>query len=200
MIKNVIFDIGNVLADFRYRDYMQKDLGFSGELTELFVERLVMNELWNEFDLGVKDSEVIINEMKAAVSEYPEEAAVFFDHIEDIAASYPYSYDWLKELKDRGLGVYLLSNYPRDVFTIHEKKHFRFTELADGKVVSGFERMSKPDPRIYELLLTRYGLKAEECAFIDDRQINIDAACALGINGILFKSYEQAKEDLALIL
>jgi putative hydrolase of the HAD superfamily len=200
MIRNIVFDIGMVLADFRWKEYMLRDLGFAPEVMETFVKRLVLDPVWDEFDLGVRPTEEIITEMKERLPEYPKERELFFLHIEDIAASYPYSEPWIRELKERGYAVYLLSNYPRDVFRIHEKKHFGFAALVDGKVVSGFERLSKPDPAIYRVLLDRYALKAEECVFLDDRQVNIDTALSLGMQGIVFTSYEDARVRLEELL
>ena len=196
MIRNIVFDIGMVLADFRWKEYMLRDLGFAPEVMETFAERLVLDPIWDEFDLGVRPTEEIIAEMKERLPEYPKERELFFSRIEDIAASYPYSEAWIRELKERGFAVYLLSNYPRDVFRIHEKKHFGFAALVDGKVVSGFERVSKPDPAIYRILLERYGLRAEECVFLDDRKVNIDTALTLGMQGIVFTSYEDARGRL----
>lgn len=196
MIRNVVFDIGMVLADFRWKEYMLRDLGFTPEVMETFAERLVLDPIWDEFDLGVRPTEEIIAEMKEQLPEYPKERELFFSRIEDIAVSYPYSEAWIRELKERGFAVYLLSNYPRDVFRIHEKKHFGFAALVDGKVVSGFERVSKPDPAIYRILLERYGLRAEECVFLDDRKVNIDTALSLGMQGIVFTSYEDARGRL----
>ncbi len=200
MIRNVVFDIGMVLADFRWKDYMEKDLGFSPDAVRAIAERLVLSPLWDEFDLGVRPAKEIIAEMKEQLPEYPRERELFFSRIEDIAVSFPYSEAWIRELKERGYAVYLLSNYPRDTYRIHEKKHFTFAALVDGKVVSGFERVSKPDPAIYRILLERYHLKAEECVFIDDRQVNIDTALALGMQGIVFTSYEDAKFKLDALL
>ncbi|MCR4640998.1 MAG: HAD family phosphatase [Lachnospiraceae bacterium] len=196
MIRNIVFDIGMVLADFRWKEYMLRDLGFAPEVMETFAERLVLDPIWDEFDLGVRPTEEIIAEMKEQLPEYPKERELFFSRIEDIAASYPYSEAWIRELKERGFAVYLLSNYPRDVFRIHEKKHFAFAALVDGKVVSGFERVSKPDLAIYRILLERYGLRAEECVFLDDRKVNIDTALSLGMQGIVFTSYEDARGRL----
>ena len=200
MIKNIVFDIGMVLADFRYEAYMREDLNFPERVVQIFAERLVRNEIWDEFDLGVRETEDIIAEMKARVSEYPVEAELFFDRIEDIIRTYPYSKPWVQELKRRGYKVYLLSNYPRSTYIIHEKKHFDFAPFVDGKVVSGFERISKPDPAIYKLLFKRYMLDPGEFVFIDDRQVNIDAAVAEGMKAILFTTYEDASERLERML
>ncbi|MBR6850495.1 MAG: HAD family phosphatase [Lachnospiraceae bacterium] len=200
MIRNIVFDIGNVLAAFRWEDYIRYDLGYPEEIAKVFGERFIVHPLWDEFDLGVRETNDIIADMKATVPEYRDEVNVFFERIADIVETYPYSRKWIGELKDSGYRVYLLSNYPRETFRLHERLKFDFTDLVDGKVVSGFERMSKPDPRIYRLLLDRYRLKAEECVFLDDRQVNIDTAIRLGMQGILFTGYENAKPKLEKIL
>ncbi|HPF28965.1 MAG TPA: hypothetical protein PLZ77_02540 [Lachnospiraceae bacterium] len=89
MIKNVIFDIGMVLVNFRWREYMRDDLGFSEELVELMGRKVVVNPLWDELDLGIREATDIIADMKAQVPEYPQEAQRFFDGIEDIVETYP---------------------------------------------------------------------------------------------------------------
>lgn len=200
MIKNVIFDIGMVLVNFRWREYMRDDLGFSEELVELMGRKVVVNPLWDELDLGIREATDIIADMKAQVPEYPQEAQRFFDGIEDIVETYSYSLSWIEELKARGYKVYLLSNYPRDTFTLHSKRKFNFVDAVDGKIVSGFVRLAKPDPAIYQLLLDTYRLNANECVFIDDRENNIEAAQQQGMKAILFKDYESARNQLNRVL
>ena len=81
-------------------------------------------------------------------------------------------------------------------------KWFRYAAMkgyARGQKRLGEEKIGKPDLRIYQILLERYGLKAEECVFIDDRQGNIDAGKQVGIRGILFKNCEQAREEFEQI-
>ena len=200
MIRNIVFDIGNVLAAFRWEDYIRYDLGYPEEVVKTFGERFIVHPLWDEFDLGARETDDIIADMKATVPEYRDEVNAFFERITDIVETYPYSRIWIQGLKQRGYRVYLLSNYPRRTFRIHEHEKFDFVDLIDGKVVSGFERLSKPDPEIYRLLLERYQIKAEECVFLDDRQVNIDAAVRLGMQGILFTGYEDASRKLEKIL
>jgi putative hydrolase of the HAD superfamily len=69
-------------------------------------------------------------------------------------------------------------------------------KYTDGKIVSGFEKLAKPDPRIYELLFERYSLDPTECVFLDDRQVNIDAAMKLGMKTILFTDHDSARKKL----
>ena len=76
---------------------------------------------------------------------------------------------------------------------------FPFADSVDGRVVSGFVKMVKPNEDIYEYLMDKFSLKADECVFIDDREDNVKAAVRLGMKGIVFQSYEQAREALAAI-
>lgn len=199
MIKNVIFDIGMVLINFRYREYME-ELGFSKELQEIFCEKIIENILWGELDLGVRETEDIIREMKSRVLEYPAEADAFFDRINDIVETFPYALPWIRGLKQKGYRVYLLSNYPKELFALHAKEKFTFADAVDGRIVSGYVKMVKPDPEIYKLLCMTYNLKPEECVFLDDREDNLESAGALGFHTVRFQNYEQAKTELEALL
>ncbi len=200
MIKNIIFDIGMVLADFRYEAYMRDDLGFDEKTIRVFKERIVENPLWNEIDRSAIPLDDVVREMKSRVPEYHDEAENFFSHVTGLIASYDYSRPWLEELKAKGYRVYLLSNYSKDYFELHRKSKFTFVDLADGMVISGFEKINKPEPEIYKILLNRYSLIPEECIFMDDREVNVEAAKKLRINAFVFKSYEDARAKLDTLL
>ncbi len=120
-----------------------------------------------------------------------------WDNRGKLVEPYAYAVAWIEQLKASGLKVYLLSNYPRDVFTLHmECGCFPFLDRVDGRVVSGFVKMVKPNADIYEYLLSEYGLAAGECVFVDDREENVETARALGMKGIVFQGYEQACSEL----
>ncbi len=200
MIKNIIFDVGNVLVDFRDLSYME-DLGFSEDVIQLFHKKVVQSSLWVELDRGEIDPASVIAEMIKLVPGYEKEAALFFERLEEIVVSFPYARPWLQELRERGYQIYLLSNYPKNLFEEHEKDgRFTFIDVIHGKVVSAYEKVIKPDPAIYTCLLERYGLVAEESVFLDDRLENIEAARALGIQGIHFTSYEESRKALEALL
>lgn len=199
MIKNIVFDVGNVLVDFRWREYM-KDLGFSDEVTEFLGEHMVMSPLWDELDRGLTPREEVIQQMKDLVPEYPREADLFFENIREIVITRKYSKGWLKELRERGYKVYLLSNYPKELFETHMEDRFDFINEIDGMVVSGYVHMVKPEPGIYQCLLEKYNLDPDECVFLDDRQINIDAALKEGFHGIVFQDYTSGREELEKLL
>ncbi len=194
MIKNIVFDVGDVLVDFCYRDYM-RGLGFDEELVELFSKEIVLTEFWHELDLGVKtidDGRILYTEK---FPQYKEEIKKFWDNIMDIVKEYDYAKPLIHELKEQGYGVYILSNYPIETTEMHWPT-FTFLKETDGRIISGYEKITKPDEGIYRLLESRFGIKLEECIFVDDRQVNIEAANKFGMTAILFTGYEDLRKQL----
>jgi 2-haloacid dehalogenase len=107
----------------------------------------------------------------------------------------PESLALLFDLQKAGYATYGLSNWSAETFPLTKKAHPFFNSLT-GIVISGEEKVRKPDPKIYRILLERYGLLPQESVFIDDRQENLDEAKRLGIHGILFQTAQQVREDL----
>ncbi len=200
MIKNIVFDIGGVLVDFAPDKSMRK-LGMPEHLIKPLMDATIFSGLWPELDRGFIPEDVIVNCMK---EDHPELAPMiqkFFDEGKsDLVTSFPYSAGWLSDLKDRGYGVYLLTNYPKSFFDIHWGSKFTFTPYVDGKIVSAEVKKNKPDPAIYQCLLDTYGLKAGECVFIDDRKDNVLAAQYMGMGGIRMTNYEDTKNALEELL
>jgi 2-haloacid dehalogenase len=76
------------------------------------------------------------------------------------------------------------------------REHFTILQLIDRYVVSGQERLVKPDERLFRVLLDRYGLKAKECTFVDDNPDNVAAACRMGMEGIVFNGADDLRIKL----
>lgn len=201
MIKNIIFDIGNVLASFRWKDLFV-DLGYAGEKFDRIAVATVLHPtMWSEFDRSLMTDEEIIAKCIAREPEYEEEIRLLFAKTELLVEEYVYSCEWIKSLKERGYHVYLLSNYGKTAFeAAREHGRLSFLPLVDGAVISYEVQIVKPEPGIYQALLEKYNLKAEECAFLDDRLDNIEAAEELGFHGIVVAGYEQASEELEYLL
>lgn len=201
MINTVIFDIGNVLASFRWADLFH-DLGFTGEKFERIASATVLHPtMWNEFDRSLMSDEEIITKCIERAPEYEQEIRLLFSKTELLVEEYTYSADWIKSLKNRGYRVYLLSNYGKTSFeAARDKGRLSFLPLVDGGVISYEVQIVKPEPGIYEALLAKYHLKAEECVFLDDKPENVQAAKQLGFYGIVVESYEQAKIKLKELL
>lgn len=194
MIRNIIFDIGNVLAAWRWREYYES-LHYDSETTDRLARATVLSPLWEEFDRGEMDEEVLLGRFIENDPELAEEIRGVRDNIHDMLGRYDYAIPWLEDLKSKGYKVYYLSNFSR---LAHEQciHALDFLPLMDGGILSYQEKLIKPNPAIYRLLLERYGLEAGECVFLDDTQRNVDEAVRQGIAGILFRDQGQAVEEL----
>ncbi len=197
MIKNVIFDFGCVLVYWSQHNLYDTHFG-SKEKTDWFVDNICTWEWNNQTDLGKSFAESVAEK----VAEYPEwetEIRMYWERWEDMLnGEVPGMKEWICELKNAGYKVYGLSNWSHETFPMVKDKYEAFS-MMDGIVMSGEELIAKPDLRIYKILLERYGLKAEECVFIDDRKENIVAGEQVGIRGIIFEDCEQAKQAFRVL-
>ncbi len=194
-IRNVIFDLGSVLVDFRYLAYM-KELGFSEELCDFFVKNIILGDVWLKMDSGSYTVKEALEEWIRRHPQMEEALRIFFRDPTGLVAPYPDTQEWLRWCKTQGYRVFLLTNYPGDIFELHAKKVFTFLPDVDGYVVSAQERITKPSEDIYKTLLQRYDLEASECVFLDDREDNVSAAEGLGIHGILVDNRAKAWQEL----
>ena len=193
MIRNIVFDVGDVLVSFCFRDYM-RGLGFPEETVEFLSEHMVLTEFWHELDAGERTEAEAVETFTGLYPQYKDEIVSFWENIQGIVKEYDYALPLVKMLKEKGFGVYILSNYPVETAERHWPT-FRFLPETDGHIISGYERITKPDPAIYRLLETRFGVKLSECLFVDDRPGNIEGAEAVGMKGLLFRDYETLLSD-----
>ena len=194
MIKTVIFDIGNVLTDFAWQE-MYKEKGLGGETFDRVAKATVQSPYWCELDRGIMTFSEVMDKFVSLDSEMEDEIRRVLADMHGIVTGRSYAVPWVCSLKKQGLKVYVLSNFSEKIWKecIDALEFFEFT---DGGIISYKEHLIKPDQAVYELLLERYGLCADECVFIDDLEENVKAARLCGINGIVFKNYEQAKKEL----
>lgn len=198
MIKNIIFDFGGVLLDWNPR-YLYKSYFNNDEEMEHFLADICNGE-WNiRQDAGRPFAEAV-KELQAKFPEYAEAIQMYDDDWEKmLKCELPGSIDLLKELKFMGYGIYGLTNWSAEKIG-YAFANYSFFSLFDGIVVSGVEKVVKPDRKIYEILLERYSLKPGECVFIDDNPDNVDMAKVLGINAIRFDNIGNVKEHLETLL
>ncbi len=196
--KNIIFDIGNVLIEYRWRD-MLRDHGMEEARIEDFAKNVFMDPLWEEFDLGNMPYEDIV---AAYVKKYPDWAAEidwFLHHTELMHIIRHSVGELLGKLKEAGYDLYLLSNYSEVLLNNHTEGA-AFKEHIAGGVISYQVHAIKPDPAIYQHLFEKYNLKPEECLFFDDRQANVDGAKACGMDAILVTSEKQLVSEIQWLL
>ena len=198
MIKNIIFDIGNVLSAFRWEGFLA-DKGFDKDMIDRIGNASVRTDAWYEFDKGVYSDEEVVELFVKNDPEIADDIHKAFDFVEGMVELYPYTMDWLKSYKDSGYKVYYLSNFSYKAET-QCPGSLSFIPMMDGGILSYKVKMTKPDPKIYELLLSTYGLKAEECIFIDDTLRNVEAAEKLGIHGVRFLSQKDAAAEVQKII
>ena len=193
-MKDIIFDLGGVLIDWNPR-YLYKKIFASAEEMEWFLTS-VCSPVWNaQQDAGRPFAEGIA-QAKAQYPKYaPQIDAYFLRWEEMLGGPIKGTVQLLRELKYKNYRIFALSNWSAEMFPIAQKK-FDFLGLFDGIVLSGEEKMNKPEPEIYKRLLFRYQLQADNCIFTDDNQDNVSAAQTLGIDAILFTNPEQLHIEL----
>ncbi len=185
MIQNIIFDMGQVLLYFNPGMYIES-LGISGEDSDILLREVFRKMEWVQLDHGTITEEEAV---KAICKRVPGrlygavEELVFFWWKRPIVPV-PGMEALMKELKEAGYKLYLLSNASVQQIRYHDR--IPGTQYLDGRIVSAEWKQIKPQPEIYKTLLDTYSLKAEECVFIDDSAVNVEAAYCMGIHGIVF--------------
>ena len=190
MITTIIFDIGNVLVYFRWKEYIAS-FGYSEEVNEKIAKASVLSPDWNEYDLGILTEEEILDRFAANDTEVAEQSRKVFSSLEGLLKQTEYAKAWIRDLKDKGYRVLYLSNFSQKAER-ECAKEMDFIPLTDGGILSWKVKMTKPDHAIYRLLADKYDLVPQECLFFDDTPVNVEAARECGFNAEVFSSYEEA--------
>lgn len=182
MIKNIIFDLGNVLIKYSPESFLEKNV--KKERQEKFIATVFKSKEWLELDRGTLSYEDAIEKFVEIIPEDRENLEKLFkNNIMDCLAPIEENIEILKKLKKKGYNLFVLSNFHRPAFE-QVQKEWEFFDEFDGGVISCYCHLLKPNQRIYELLLARYGLIPEETLFIDDTKINVEKAEKIGMGGI----------------
>ena len=190
MIRNMVFDIGNVLMGFRWKEYMRSLFGENEALIQTINQGIWHNGCWAAMDKGEMDGAATLRSAVAFAPQYEKEIKLTLDRVALAFHKFGYAVPWLKELKRMGLNVYYLSNY--SAFSIAANPDvLDFIPCMDGGVFSFEVKAVKPEPEIYRCLCDKYDLKPEECLFTDDVPANVKGAQACGFQGIVFEGYEK---------
>lgn len=197
-IKNIVFDVGKVLVTYEPEQHL-RNLGYDETTRKNVMEAMFANPLWNENDKGLLTTEELLDGFIENAPKYEVQIREAFGKIEKTIELLPHSMEWVENLKARGYHLYIISNYGE--YTYEQTEHkLKFLPYMDGTIFSFQYKMIKPDRAIYEKLLEKFELKAEECVFIDDSLANVVAAKQAGFHGIHFQNYEQAKAELDRLL
>ena len=197
MIRNIVFDMGQVIVKFDPKYFIEREGITDPEDKKLVINELFQSVEWAQMDAGTlteSTAEPIVMER------FPER---LHEKVHNLLYNWAYPRelvpgleDVVRQLKEAGYRIYLLSNASmaqHDYWPlIPVSKYF------DGKLISCDVKTVKPCPRIYELFTEKFGLKPEECLFVDDTTANVAAAIAGGWQGIVFHGdAEELKQKMA---
>lgn len=182
-MKNIVFDLGGVL-------FARDKHKCSPEFIDFFrfIRTDPMPDFWVEYDRGTLTLDQVVDALCALYGCTPEVARAYLREAIDRQEPVRATERLVGELKRAGYRLYVLSNMSREFIDFLRRADVY--ALFDGEVVSCEEGTVKPEPRIYRILLDRYGLDPAQTLFIDDRAANIAAAREAGIDGFLFDPHD----------
>ena len=195
MIDTIIFDLGGVLIDWNPRNLYRKI--FDDEKEMEFFLREIPTPLWNELQDGGRPLQEATDWLVARHFGYEKEIRAYYSRwTEMLNGPIQGTVDILETLiQQKKYPIYALTNWSHETFPIALER-FEFLKWFKAILVSGVEKMKKPDREIYELILDRYSINANTTVFIDDSLRNIEGAKAVGLQTIHFQSSEQLAVDL----
>lgn len=184
MIKNIVFDMGNVIIRFDPELFMVR-LGLAEEDRKLLKRELFVSLEWSRMDRGSltdeEAAEIVCRRVPERLRDAVRRLVGMWDRpilpVEGM-------YELVEELRDMGYGIYLLSNAS---FRQHDYwPRVPASKFFDGTLISADVKLVKPQPEIYRLLCDKFSLVPEECVFIDDSTSNAEGAYFCGINALVF--------------
>ena len=195
-ISTIIFDLGNVLIDWNPRHVFNDTYFDSIEKRDYFLNHICTMD-WNEEQDAGRSIVKATQELIAKFPDWEQPIRDYYGRWTDmLGGPIPETVEIFRQLKESGkYKLYALTNWQAGLFDIALVR-YNFLHWFDGRVVSGEEKMKKPAPEFYQLLLNRHNIKAEEALFIDDNLRNVKAATLLGIESIHFQSPQQLAGEL----
>jgi len=193
-IKSVVFDIGGVLIDWNPR-HLYRKIFSSGEDMERFLSEVCTYE-WNVQQDGGKLFSEATAELSARFPEYSDKIALYYGRWEEmLGGEFTGTVKIFNELKSAGIPLYALTNWSHEAFPVAYER-YGFMKQFDGIVVSGYEKLLKPDHAIYRVLIDRYNINPAESVYIDDNKANAEASAELGFHAIHFQSADLLRLEL----
>ena len=198
MIKNIVFDFGGVLVDWDPHYLYDAYFGDRAR-ADWFLTNVCPFSWHTRMDAGEPVAECLA-ERKALFPEWSDEIQMYYDRwLEMVRGQIPGMEELIRELRAQGYRILGLSNWSAELFRI-TRPHFPVFDLIEGMVISGEERLVKPDEVIFRLLLERFSIRPEESVFIDDNPANVAAARRVGLYAIQFRCANELRNELAGVL
>lgn len=192
MLKNLVFDFGKVLVECDQEDLLRECAG-SEEAAREVKDIIWKNQDWRNTGIGLVSCEDAIDRLCELHPEKADVIRTFLPMRANAMIISPQTEDCLRRLKAAGYRMYYITNTNAIDFDANMHNNVVLHDF-DGGLASHLVQMNKPDRRIFQLLLDRYGLKAEECLFVDDMLENVKAAEELGFHGLNFTNGPEGLE------
>lgn len=200
MIDTIIYDMGNVLIEWNPEKFLHLIETDEERISKLRTA-IFTSGYWPRQDTGELDADKAYQMSLALLDDsYQESLRQIYYHWYEYADVFTKMQDYAQELKKQGYKLFVLSNTAASYYDLAKKGYLPIDEILDGKVLSYEVEMVKPDVAIYQYLLDKYELEAQNCVFLDDIKGNIEAAQSLGMQGIQVISENQALADLKVLL
>lgn len=194
-LDTIIFDLGGVLIDWNPEYVFRKIFEDEAEMRYFLSE--VCSPDWNEQQDAGRPLAVATETLVEQHPKYETEIRAFYGRWEEmLGGPIDGTVEILKQIHhDQKFRLYALTNWSSETWPVAIER-YDFLQLFEGILVSGVEKMKKPDPKIYELIMSRYQISAAKALFIDDNARNVEGARAVGLNAVHFQSPPQLKQVL----
>lgn len=194
MIRTLAFDLGNVLVNWDPKPYLMRVLSCDDKEAARIAALVFDGEIWRQGDLGLSREDI----RAQLCSLYPQDKDAICKALSDcnsVLTEFPQTTAMLEKLKNAGFGLYFISNTNLSAVE-HMQRTCRFFPLLEGGIASYRDKVLKPSPEIYQLFLSRYQKRAEECLFVDDLPENVRGAQACGLHARQLKGPSKMRDLL----
>jgi len=195
---NVVFDLGGVVLTWDPAAILHSVLTEAGP-RDVVRREVFEHDDWQELDRGTLSPDIAQARFAARTGLSPHDIGRLMDRVAPSLTPIAQTLDLIRRIKARGHRLFCLSNMHLQSIRYLEQQ-YDFWHLFDGIVISSYIHMIKPEPEIYTHLLTKHNLRPDETVFIDDLQVNLDAAAEQGIRTVRFVSPHDCESCLRAVL
>jgi putative hydrolase of the HAD superfamily len=198
MIRNVIFDLGNVLLGFKPEEFLIKE-NYPADIRQLLMKDVFLSKEWQDIDRGEITADTAIGLIAGRSLLKREEIALIFKKRDEMLIPLDLNIKLLPELKKAGYRLFFLSNFPADIFP-EIRSRYSFFSYFDNGIISADVKCIKPDIRIFRIFLEKFSLDPAECLFIDDMEVNVISAREAGMEALCTYGATPLPETFSVIL
>jgi putative hydrolase of the HAD superfamily len=197
MVKNVVFDVGNVLLWWKPQKAVEQV--FPQDDAAPLTQQMFKSDPWKDLNRGLMTMDDLVDLYHRTLGIEKPKLELLMERVKDSLTPIPGSLELLEHLSNKGVPLYCITDNVHEIMDRLREK-YDFWKYFKGVVVSADLGILKPAPEIYHHLLDTYNLKAEECVFIDDYGINVEGAKAVGMKAIAFTDAQSCRAEVLKML